>query len=74
MGEGEGDVLRGVGEARAELARAGGLGAERGPAANPGFNGCHSGSGGRRLKIPPLIFFLLIFFIFYFWTDSDKGI
>ena len=31
-------------------------------------------SGGRRLKMPPLIFFLLIFFIFYFWTDSDQGI
>jgi hypothetical protein len=27
--------------------------------------------GGLCLKIPPLIFFLLIFFIFYFWTDSQ---
>lgn len=30
--------------------------------------------GGPCLKIPPLIFFLLTFFIFYFWTDSDKRV
>lgn len=71
-GKGTSPIRRGVGEAMPSRARASGLGTEQGPAIKPGCNG--GPSGGRCLKIPLLIFFLLIFFIFYFWTDSDKGI
>lgn len=40
----KGDVLRGVGEARPSPGQGRrGLGTERGPATNPGFNGGHSG-------------------------------
>lgn len=41
------------------------------PCHRPGFALCVR--GGPCLKMPPLIFFLIIFFIFYFRTDSIKG-
>ena len=74
MSEGEGDIrssCQGVGEPGRTGVRAGRLGAERGLANNSDRNGCHS--GGQCLKIPPLIFFLLIFLFFISGLTQIKG-
>lgn len=69
MGPGEGDIRSSVAEWERPPGPGTGrsLGMEGGPP-QPGCQGCLWDGGC--LRIPPLIIFLLIFFIFYFWTDS----